>query len=218
MAEHPAKMRQRRIPRACRPRPLCRRSAGAGRHLARPCHPLAACARRHRCDRCEHRRWRTTASGRSSPAKRCASYRSRFSRGENAGAAVGTCGRASALCRRAGGAGRRREPLYRRRRCRAGEYRIRAARSDHRSVRRMRKNRRRSSIRRPRPTKSRCAGFPYGDTEAAFARGSPHRHDDGISRLSFTPIECCVVVAEHNQPRAATMRWQTSRARSACIR
>ena len=45
----------------------------AGRHLARPCHPLAARARRHRRASMPRRRWRTTASGRSSPARMFAS-------------------------------------------------------------------------------------------------------------------------------------------------
>ena len=74
-----------------------------------------------------------------------------------------------------------------------------AARGGDRSARGVRERRAAAASARRRPTKSRCANSRYGDTAAAFARADRRiAMTTEFPRLSFTPIECYVVVAQHN--------------------
>ena len=61
--------------------------------------------------------------------------------------------------------------------------------------------------------------FRYGDPDAAFA-GADRRIAMTVPfpELSFTPIECYVVVAQHILPKTATTFSPISRARFRCIR
>ena len=61
--------------------------------------------------------------------------------------------------------------------------------------------------------------FAYGDTKSAFARAD-HRIATTVTfpRQSFTPIECYVVVAQHNPAKGSYDVLANFRARSRCIR
>ena len=119
-------------------RPLWRRSAGAARHPARPCDPLAP----RPCEDPRHRRRRGAGAARRVRGDhrrgRAQAHRSLPDRAEAAGASMVARGRAGALCGRGGGAGGGREPVRRRRRRRARRGRLRAPRRRDRPARRLR--------------------------------------------------------------------------------
>ena len=72
-------------------------------------------------------------------------------------------------------------------------------------------DRRRSSIRRPRPMNLWCE-VCLRRRGCLRARRSPHRHDDGISRCVPRRSNVTSWLPSTIQPRAATMCWRTSRA------
>ena len=151
-------------------RPLCRRPAGAGRHAARPRHPLAASARRHR----EDRRRRGAGEGRRLGGHHRRGHRKDFrsvpGRAEVADPSMVARGRSGALRRRAGGAGGGREPLSRRGRRRTGADRICAARSGDRSAGGVQARRRRSCMPKRRPTRFRSASSTTATPRARSRR------------------------------------------------
>ena len=188
-----------------------------------PCTPMSS-ARRMRmptsCASTHRRRWRMTASGRSSPARTCAKLSDPFlTAGEGRGAAMGARGRAGALCRRAGRARRRGEPLHRRGCRRAGRDRLCAASRRDRSGSRVRKYGAAGACRSQDQRSLGARIFLRRHQGGVRARRPRHRHDDDVSAAVVhadrvlrrrRPAQC--------RPRTATTCWRISRGRSRCIR
>jgi 2-furoyl-CoA dehydrogenase large subunit len=198
---------------AVRARALCRRSAGAGRYSACPCHPLAARARRNRsidaAKALDHPGvWavitgeevrklsdpflaavKTPVQQWSLRSSGCAMSASRWRwwwpRAAISPRTPPNWSRSTMS--------RSKRCSIRLRRANAGPLLHPEAKTNEVSVR----------------------DFCYGNTEAAFARAD-HRitMTTTFPRLSFTPIECYVVVAQHNPAKAATTCWRISRDRS----
>ena len=182
------------------PRPLRRRSAGCGRHACRPTSSARRMPMPRSCASMRRARWRMTASGPSSPAKRSASSPTR----------------SSPRSRRRCGNGRWPSSA-----CAMSASRWRWSSPKAATSPRMRPNWWRSTTRRlpavidpvaacasdraAHPSRSRdqrsfgARHFTYGEPEAAFARADRRiAMTVPFHRLSFTPIECYVVVAQHN--------------------